>query len=69
MFRQLGVIVTEDREWLDKRIEGRKNGNINKVIDCSSFWKREDGKELSGAGNMMLEIFCVKCIRKEQSSN
>jgi len=63
-FRQLGVIVTEEREWLDKRIEGRKKGTVNKVIKCSSFWKREDGKELSVAGNMMLEEILCEVYKK-----
>lgn len=26
------------KEWLDKKIEDRKKGDVNKVIECSSFF-------------------------------
>jgi hypothetical protein len=60
----LGVIVTEKTEWLDKRIEGTKKGTVNKVIECSSFWKREDGEKLSVAGNIMLEEILCEVYKK-----
>jgi hypothetical protein len=59
----LGVIDTE-REWLDRKIEGRKRGNVNKVIECSSFLKPTDGKELRGVDNMILEKIQCEVYRK-----
>jgi hypothetical protein len=52
------------REWLDKNIEARKKGNVNKVIECGSFLKREDGKELRGADNMMMERIPCEVYKK-----
>jgi len=52
----LGVIAKEERR-IDKKIEGRRKDNVNKLIERSSFvffWKREDGKDVRGADNMML---------------
>jgi hypothetical protein len=52
------------REWLDKKIEGRKKDNVNKVMECSSFLKRRDGKKLTGANNMMLENILCEVYKK-----
>jgi hypothetical protein len=52
------------REWLDRKIEGRKRGNVNKVIEYSSCLKRTDRKELRDVDNMILEKIQCKVHKK-----